>query len=176
MYQLKHLNLYGSGSANKQILFLLKGVIFLDKNYRNILTDLHEDDRIIVEETGEVLSDVMDTKDGPEFIICKMCRHNRGGGCRCEESMANIANPSDGLYFNICRGFSSDKCPISPAKFRKLMLEIRNSIVPEPGVSATEAYGLQRYNMEHLMAQMLIQLGYGEGAKVFLDSGFELPF
>ena len=148
----------------------------MDKKLRDMLSDLHENDRIIVEETSEVLSDSMDTKDGPEFIICKMCRHNRGGGCTCEESMANIANPSDGLYFNVCRGFSSDKAPISPAKFRKLMLEIRATLAPEPGESAQQAYALQRYNMEHLMAQVLIQLGYGEGAKIFLDSGFELPF
>lgn len=151
----------------------------LDRKLREDLTDLKDSDAIDLVEVSENLYDMMNAHadcDGSEFIICKICRHNRGGKCLCEYSMANIANPSDGLYFNICRGFSSERAPISPAKFKKLMTEIKESIVPEPDADASEAYSLQRYNMEHLMAQILIQLGYGEGAKVFLDSGFELPF
>lgn len=148
----------------------------METNYRHILEDLKDVDRINVEEMGEVLSDSMEVKDGPEYIICKMCRHNRGGGCKSENSMCNTINPSDGLYFNVCRGFSSEKVPISPGKFKKLMIEIREGLCPEPGTSPQEAYSLQRYNMEHLMAQMLIQLGYGDGVKIFLNSGFELPF
>ena len=148
----------------------------MEKTLRNILSDLNDNDRIEVEELGEVLADSMDVKDGPEYIICDICRHNRGGGCTCENSMANVVNPSDGLYFNICKGFSSERAPITPAKFKKLMLKIKHDISPTPSDDASEAYALQRYNMEHLMAQVLIQLGYEEGAKIFLDSGFELPF
>ena len=171
-----YLNLYGKGSANKQILILFERSDILEKELKNALSDLHDDDRISLEELGESLSEKMEAKDGPEYIICKMCRHNRGGGCKSENSMANTMSPSDGLYFNVCRGFSSEKVPISPAKFKKMMIEIREGICPEPGSSPEESYSLERYNMEHLMAQMLIQLGYGDGVKIFLDRGFETPF
>ena len=145
----------------------------MDRNYRNILEDLHDEDQINLTEQAEALDDVM-PKEGAEFILCDMCRHNRGGKCRNEASMANQEVPVDGLYFGICKGFSSEPVPISPAKFKKLMQEVKKRIVPEPSFNAATAYELRRYNMEHLMAQMLMQLGYGEGAKVFLNESYEL--
>lgn len=114
--------------------------------------------------------------DGPEFIICKICRYNQHGKCLKEESMANSMNPSDELYFGICKGFKAVPYPISPTEFAQLMKDYISTTVDEPYGEDRSFDDLLRYQLEFVMCETLIMLGYDEGVKLFRDKNFELPF
>lgn len=148
----------------------------MEKKLREMLEDLGDYDSIEAIELDEILEGSIEMyKDGPEFILCQICRYSDGKRCLKEESMANASNPGDELYLNVCKGFSSVPVPISPAKFKKLMIQIRDANPPEPD-AGFDPYLVQRYNMDHLMAQVLMQLGYGDGVKIFLEKSYECPF
>ena len=105
------------------------------------------------------------TEDGCEFILCRICRYNRQGTCLKANSMANSESPSE-TYINICKGFASEGYPIKPSEFAEMMNDVVGSDDDDN----------VRYMMEYFMCVTLTQLGYGDGAKIFLDQGFELPF
>lgn len=118
-----------------------------------------------------VLKDFM-LGDGPEFILCDICRFNRNGTCLKKGSAADD-NPTE-LYFNICKCFRSPVEPISPYEFAELMKKAKKMVIDDP--EPYTCVETRRYTMEYIMCIMLEMLGYGEGAQVFLDESFELPF
>lgn len=111
-------------------------------------------------------------KDGAEFVLCEICRFNKHGDCLRSGSAAD--SPSE-MYFDICKKFEAPISPINPYTFKKLMERMRDASVNEPSC-VEDSRDAKRYNMEYLMCMVLEQLGYGEGAKIFLDCSFELPF
>lgn len=123
---------------------------------------------------GFNLKKFLTTPDGPEFVLCDICVFNRNGDCIKKGSAAD-ANPTE-MYYDICKLFKSPDTPIDAYTFTKLMEKMKEATPCEPGVTYADTMQERRYNMEYLMAVMLEMLGYGEGAKIFLDQGFECPF
>ena len=117
--------------------------------------------------------------DGPEFVLCDICRfnkHNSDGERVClKKNSAADENPTE-MYLDICKQFRGPSTPIEPWKFAELMKNMVTATPAEPGITYADSVSERRYNMEYLMCVMLEMLGYGEGAKIFLDQGFELPF
>ena len=79
--------------------------------------------------------------------------------------MANSASPSE-TYLNICKGFEGNEYPIKPSEFAEMM---RRAVKSDDEDTV-------RYMMEFYMCTVLKQLGYDEGANIFLNQEFDLPF
>lgn len=115
------------------------------------------------------------TEPEPEFVICDICKNNRKGMCLRSVTAGESESPPE-MYYNICKEFSPPMSPIDPHKFAELMTTMVERTPCEPSVTFAETMQERRYNMEYLLCVMLEMLGYGEGAKIFLDQGFECPF
>lgn len=117
--------------------------------------------------------------DGPEFVLCDICRFNKinsDGERTClKNGSAADEHPTE-MYLDICKRFKGPTEPIEPWKFAQLMKNMKDATPAEPGINYLDSVSERRYNMEYLMCVMLEMLGYGEGAQIFLDESFEIPF
>lgn len=117
-------------------------------------------------------SEDYETRDGAEFILCEMCRYNHGDGCSKENYLGSCTIPED--FYHVCQGFKSLPVAISPSKFTELMKAFI-SVNMEPGdIGLGDSRDELRFQLEFLMCEMLNQLGYGEGARIFQELHFEM--
>lgn len=127
----------------------------------------------------EKLKDVFDP-DKPEFILCDICRFWQHGRCIKKNSLINTARPSDGDFlgglYGICKEFKGPSTPIPPLKFAELMKKYISLTYVERDSEEMRGDDILRYRLEFLMCEMLKELGYGDGAKVFINVGFDCPF
>lgn len=126
---------------------------------------------------GFNLKDFLCEGDGPEYIMCSICRFNRvGERCVKMDSMMNYINPSSRQYFNVCKSFSPNPTPITTTQFDALMKAADELCVDDPTPGLGDFGDTKRYMMEYIMCTTLITLGYTKGVKLFQDQCFELPF
>ena len=121
-----------------------------------------------------------DKLEDAEFVLCDICRFHQYGECQKKESLLNSTYPSEwdclgGLY-GICSSFKGPSVAIQPDKFAELMKKYVNKTTLEPDMGLMKGDDVLRFRLEFLMCEMLTELGYGDGAKIFKDIGFETPF
>lgn len=118
--------------------------------------------------------------DDAEFVLCSACRFWQYGRCSKKESIMNSAHPSDGDFlgglYGICREFKGPSTPMPPSKFADMMKRYVSLSCPNPYESDSSTDDILRFRLEFLMCEVLKELGYEDGAKVFMDVGFDVPF
>lgn len=136
------------------------------------MEDLHETDEKEWYELNEQYDKAKKKDmDGAEFVLCDICMNNRNGSCLKNNSAAT-EHPTE-MYFDICKLFSPrTTTPITPYQFEKLMIRMRDRSIND----TDDGFDAKRYNMEYMMCVMLEMLGYGAGARIFLNEACELPF
>ena len=127
---------------------------------------------------GFNLKDFLQSGDGPEYIMCSVCRFNRvGERCIKADSMLNYINPASRVYFNVCKSFSPNPTPITATQFERLMEAAKELCVNEPTTGGLGDFNDEkRFMMEYIMCTVLESMGYTKGVKIFRDEEFELPF
>lgn len=125
--------------------------------------------KFLTEESSRI--EEFDTRDGAEFILCEMCRYNHGDGCSKENYLGSCEIPED--FYHVCQGFNSLPVPISATKFEDLMKAFVLSAM-DPKQITIENKDELRFQLEFLMCEMLKQLGYGDGARIFESLHFEV--
>lgn len=118
--------------------------------------------------------------DKPECVLCDICRFWQHGRCLKKESILNKPNPSKGDFlgglYGICKEFKGPSVAIQPNKFAELMKRYISTTYIEPDEGLMRGDDILRFRLEFLMCEMLKELGYGDGAKTFINIGFDCPF